>query len=90
MTWRYAIVRQTKNVALGKKRKIVHWYDVYEVYLNKRGKATSWSADPINLQANETLAGLRFQFSRIIADSYGYPIMEFKGKKLVVSKRQAG
>lgn len=93
MTWNYVVVRQATHVKVGpKKYRSVKYYDVYEVYRNKAGKIDGWSQDPINLQRNDSLRGLRFQFARIIADSYHFPIMEFKGRgkarTLVISKRQ--
>ena len=79
MTWHYVTIRKTRNV----KGKIVHWYDIHEVF--KHGKEVSWTTEPVYV-GHEFLDDTRNALATMLADSYRFPVVEIRKGKLVSRK----
>lgn len=86
MTWNFRVIRKTRRVKLGKRYKIVHSYDMHEVYYNQKGKPTSWTEKPIDANGYENIREMQETLCRMLADSLAMPVLEIRNGRLVERK----
>ena len=82
MTWNFRIIRKTRRVKLGKRYKIIHNYDMHEVFYNSKGKPTSWTEEPIDANGYESIKEMQETLCRMLADSLAMPPLEIRHGKL--------
>lgn len=77
MTWNFRVIRKTRRVG----RKIIHTYDLHEVFYNSKRKPTSWTKDPVDANGYESIKEMQETMCRMLADTFSPPL-EIRGKKL--------
>jgi hypothetical protein len=86
MTWNFRIIRKTRRVKIGKRYKIVHSYDLHEVYYNSKGQPTSYTEKPIDANGYKSIKEMQETLVRMLADTLAHPPLELSKGKL---KRRA-
>ena len=81
MSWRYCIIRRTKR----QNRKVLHFYEIREVYFDVKNRIIGWSNAPVEL-ISESVNELRWDLSMMLADSFRMPVFEERKGKLVPRK----
>lgn len=79
MTWHYCIIRKTTKY----KGKTTHHYDIHEVYLDKKGKIETWTADPVDCNGFEEVKTVQIALSMMLTDALRHPVMEIRKGKLI-------
>jgi len=86
MSWNYRAIRKTKrNPIKDGNPKILHWYDIHEVYYSKKKRKLipdGWTKDPI-LGGFESMEDLECSLARMLLDVLKSPVTIIKGKRLV-------
>lgn len=91
MVWNYRVVRKTNRLKATKK--VVHFYDLHEVYYSKRGDKyvpDSWTEDAI-LGGFDSVNDLECSLARMLLDVLKSPVglIKGKGKKQVFVNRDS-
>lgn len=84
MTWNFRVIRKTRRY----KNRILHSYDMHEVYYNAKGQPTSWTEKPIDANGYESLKEMQQTLCRMLADSLERPVLEIRNNKLVERKQK--
>lgn len=91
MSWNYRVVRkQKRNPVKGGKPQVLHWYDVHEVYYDKKDRVEGWTQDAI-FGSFESVEELQLALISMLNDSIKCPVMEMRGtgeKKKMVSRKK--
>lgn len=80
VSWNYRIIRKQQFVNLGKRRVNTKFYDVHEVYYDKKDRPKSWTENPI-IGGFESLQDLRVSLSAMLYDSLRHEVLEISGGK---------
>lgn len=92
MTWNYRIIRKTRRIS-GKqyvdgKSKLIHFYDIHEVFYNKKNQPDSWTKEPVDANGCETIGDMRISLSIMLTDVLKHPVLEIVRGKLKARKEK--
>lgn len=90
MTWNNRIIRKIqRNPIKNGSPKVLHFYDIHEVYYDKKGQVNGWTENPI-IGGFESVKDLRSSLAQILRDVLISPVVEIKkvNKKDVLVERR--
>lgn len=82
MSWNYRVIRKKKRL----KGLLFTYFDVHEVYYDKKGRPSSWTKEPVSANGFESLKELQNSQVMIMADILKYPVLKIIGNRLVQVK----
>lgn len=84
MSWNYRVIRKTqKNPTKGATPRILHSFDLHEVYYRKNGNPHMWTAYPVYLKGFDSAKDMQESLEMMLNDAKKHPVLEVRkvGKK---------